>query len=222
MLYSNNEDDSNNNNNNNNNNYKKKKKKEVVRAHEIEKIRKNRKSIFKDANRYTAEYNLTCEFNNTNTVFKDIDGKTTQTNPQSPHAIKDLLRQALQKKYIENNKEQAWLSALMTKQLEDPYMRPNTNQVFRKWKNIPDIVYSVNKDISHNSYQQEVINRQNYKHKSQIRNAERATLMQIETKSHILSGCSRIAQSLYKARHDRMLWPIYHHLLQKSSQLPRE
>ena len=38
---------------------------------------------------------------------------------------------------------------------------------------------------------------------------------QTETTSHTLSGCSKIAQSLYKARHDRMLRPIYHHLLQK-------
>ena len=40
---------------------------------------------------------------------------------------------------------------------------------------------------------------------------------QIETTSHILSGCSKVAQSLYKARHDRMLRPIYQHLLQKSN-----
>ena len=97
--------------------------------------------------KYAAEYSLTCEFDNTNTILKDIDGKTTQINSQSPQAIKDPLRQALQKKYIENMKEQAWLGALTTKQLEDPDMVPNANQVFRKWKNIPDIVYSVNKDI---------------------------------------------------------------------------
>lgn len=40
---------------------------------------------------------------------------------------------------------QAWLGALTTKQLEDPDMAPNANQVFRKWKNTQDIVYSVNK-----------------------------------------------------------------------------
>ena len=123
---------------------------QVVNAHEMEKIlkiSKNRKSLFKDANKYAAEYSLTCEFDNTNTILKDIDGKTTQINSQSPQAIKNPLRQALQKKYIENMKERAWLGALTTKQLEDPDMPPNANQVFRKWKNIPDTVYSVNNDI---------------------------------------------------------------------------
>ena len=100
----------------------------------MRKISKNRKSLFKDAIRYAAEYNLTCEFNNTNTILKDIAGKTTQINSQSPHAIKHLLRQALQKKYIQNMKEQAWLSALTSKQLEDPDMALNANQVLRNEK----------------------------------------------------------------------------------------
>ena len=104
---------------------------QVVGAQELEEITKKKKLI-RDGNRYAAEYNLTCEFNNTYTILKDIDGKTTQINSQSPQAIKDLLRQALQKKCIENMKEQAWLGALTTKPLEDPDMAPNANQVFRK------------------------------------------------------------------------------------------
>ena len=36
-----------------------------------------------------------------------------------------------------------------------------------------------------------------------------------ETVSHVLCGCSHIAQSLYKTRHDKMLCPVYHALLEK-------
>ncbi|XP_031571639.1 uncharacterized protein LOC116305807 [Actinia tenebrosa] len=39
--------------------------------------------------------------------------------------------------------------------------------------------------------------------------------MATESTIHVLSGCSKIAQSLYTARHDRMLRPIYHCLLEK-------
>ena len=57
---------------------------------------------------------------------------------------------------------------------------PNANQVFRKWKSIRHIVNTVNKGIRQHSCQiqiqisstiitQELINKQNYKHKSQIR-----------------------------------------------------
>ena len=187
---------------------------QVVRAHEMEKISKNRKSLFKDANRYAAEYNLTCEFNSTNTILKDIDGKTTPINSRSPHAIKDLLRQALQKKYLENMKEQAWLGALTAKQLEDPDMAPNANQVFEKWKNIPDIVYSVDKGI-----RQQLLPTRTYqqtKLQTQVSNTKcRMCDSQIETTFHILSRCSKLIQSLYKATHDRILRQIYNHLLQK-------
>jgi len=36
-----------------------------------------------------------------------------------------------------------------------------------------------------------------------------------ESTAHVLSACSKIAQTLYTARHDRMLRPIYHCLLNK-------
>ena len=36
-----------------------------------------------------------------------------------------------------------------------------------------------------------------------------------ESTTHVLCACPKIAQSLYKARHDRSLRPIYHHLLEK-------
>ena len=80
----------------------------------MEKTSKNRNSLFKDANRHAAENNLTCEFNNTNTILKDIDGQTTQINSQSPHTIKDPLRQALQKKCIENMKEHGMATVSVT------------------------------------------------------------------------------------------------------------
>ena len=36
-----------------------------------------------------------------------------------------------------------------------------------------------------------------------------------ETVSHIRCGCSKLAQTLYKNKHDRMLRPLYHSILEK-------
>ena len=36
-----------------------------------------------------------------------------------------------------------------------------------------------------------------------------------ESTTHVLSACSRVAQPLYTATHDRMLRPIYHYLQDK-------
>lgn len=101
--------------------------------------------------RYAAEYNLTCEFNNMNT-----NGKSTQINSQSPHAIKDLLWQALQ-----NREHERTSMAKCTRdqttwwQIERWHrtMAPNANQVFRKWKSIRHIVNTVNKGIRQHSCQ---------------------------------------------------------------------
>ena len=38
-----------------------------------------------------------------------------------------------------------------------------------------------------------------------------------ETVPHLMCSCSEIAQSLYKSRHDKMLRPVYHHVLHKYS-----
>ena len=38
-----------------------------------------------------------------------------------------------------------------------------------------------------------------------------------ETVPHLMYSCSEIAQSLHKSRHDKMLRPVYHHVLHKYS-----
>jgi len=186
----------------------------AVKTHEKDKIHKGRKSLFKDATRYAAEYNLNCEFNDTETVIRNKEGKTTNITLPSPRLIKDLLRDATQDKYQHEMKQQTWLGALTTKQLEDQDMSPNANQLFRTWKNIPDVVYSVNKKI-----RQQLLPTRTYqqtKLQAQVPTTKcRMCDSQTESTSHILSGCSKIAQNLYTARHDRMLRPIYHYLLYK-------
>ena len=100
----------------------------------------------------------------------------------------------------------------VTKQLEDPNIALNANQFFRIWKDIPNIMLSVNKGIRQQVLPTRIY-QQAYNYK--INTKCRMCNSQTETTSRILRGCSKIAQSLCKARHDRMLWPIYHRLLQK-------
>lgn len=82
------------------------------------------------------------------------------------------------------------------------------------WKNIPDIVLSVDTCI-----RQQLLPTKIYK-KEKLKEDIANTLCRIcslkqESVSHILCACSNLAQSYYKFRHDRMLRPIYHYLLHK-------
>ena len=99
------------------------------------------------------------------------------------------------------------------KQRQDKQLLPTARKILKKWKNIPDIVYSVNKTIRQllptKTYQQS---------KAQMTITDTNCRMchtATESTTHALSACSKIAQTLYTARQDRMLRPIYHCLLDK-------
>ena len=75
-----------------------------------------------------------------------------------------------------------------------------------------DIVMSVDTSI-----RQQLINTQMYRKEKLQENVEeincRVCSNDQETVSHILCGCSKMA--LHKNRHDRMLRPLYHGILEK-------
>ena len=50
-------------------------------------------------------------------------------------------------KYTKKAEEQKWPGAYTNKQRQVREFPPTANQILKKWKNIPDIVYSVNKTI---------------------------------------------------------------------------
>ena len=81
-------------------------------------------------------------------------------------------------------------------------------------KNIPDIVLSIDTFI-----RQQLINTKTYR-KQKLQESVDETNCRVcsshqETVPHILCGCSQIAQTLYKDRHDKMLRPLYHSVLEK-------
>ena len=93
-------------------------------------------------------------------------------------------------------------------------LSPDSQTINHKWKYIADIVLSTNIAIKQQLLPTKAYEK--YKLQEQVptttyrlcHNAE-------ETVKHRMSSCSAIAQSLYKARHDKMLRPIYHFLLSK-------
>jgi len=142
--------------------------------------------------------------------------KSVTIDTASPQAIKEILRTALHNKLSNEVQNQQWLGQLTTKQLKDPNISSSANNIFSTWKNIPDIVYSVNKNIRQQllptkAYQQSKVQAQVTDTKCRMCKDKD----KVESTTHVLSMCSKIAQTLYTARHDRMLRPFYHFLLHK-------
>ena len=116
-----------------------------ARTLEMNRITTGRRSIFKQATKYAAEYNIICNFDDTGTTIcaskaptAAIETKTITT--PSPTALKELLRSKITEKYTKEAEEQKWLVAYTSKQRQDKQMPPTANQILKKWKNIPDIV----------------------------------------------------------------------------------
>ena len=110
--------------------------------------------------------------------------------------------------------KQPWIGKFVTQHWQDPEVSAHSYDIFRQWKNIPDIVMSVDTSI-----RQQLLNTKIYRSQKLHEQVDdlscRLCFKDQETVSHVLCGCSHIAQSLYKARHDIMLRPVYHALLER-------
>ena len=127
-------------------------------------------------------------------ISKDPTAATetkTITTPL-PTVLKEPLRSKITEKYTKEAEEQKWLGAYTNKQRQDKQLPPTANQILKKWKNIPDIVYNVNKTI-----QQQLLPTKTYQlSKAQITitdtNYCRMCHTATESTTHVLGACSKI------------------------------
>ena len=109
---------------------------------------------------------------------------------------------------------QLWVGKFVTQHWNDPQMSNNSYDIFKQWKNIPDIVMSIETSI-----RKQLLNTKIYRSQKLHEHVEelscRLCTEKQEAVSHVLCGCSHIAQSLYKTRHDKMLRSVYHAFLEK-------
>ena len=185
----------------------------LVKSFHLEKEQRNLRSIFKDAKKYAEDLSIECSFNNNETVLK-INEKEVRTNSAEPQKVKNIIHIANVHKHKKDLQQQPWIGKFVNQHWNDPEISRSSYDLFKHWKNIPDVVLSVDTLI-----RQQLLNTRTYrKHKLQEHVEEltcRICLEKQETATHILANCSHLAQTLYSQRHDKMLRPIYHALLDK-------
>ena len=143
-----------------------------------------------------------------------FNGETKIVKLAHPKALNSILKKASSEKTLTEFRNQPWLSNLSVKQENEPNIHQPSLIALNYWRNVPDLVFSVNQAI-----RQQLVNTKIYqkaKLKYQIENITcRMCNVEQETVPHIMCGCSSIAQSIYKSRHDKMLRPLYHFILNK-------
>ena len=185
----------------------------LVKSFQNEKEKRNLRSVFKDGKRYAEELELNCYFEDGATVLEGTDNVTI-VNEKEPRKRKQIIHEASMKKRKYDVIKQPWIGKFVTQHWQDPEVSAHSYDIFRQWKNIPDIVMSVDTSI-----RQQLLNTKIYRSQKLHGRVDdlscRLCFKDQETVSHVLCGCYHIAQSLYKARHDRMLRPVYHALLER-------
>ena len=166
----------------------------LVKSFQKEKEDRNLKSVFKNAERNADELQLSCQFNEEAIGSLVAVDQVAVVSTKRPKSIKDILRQTAQQKRRTEGMELPWLGKYVSQHWKEAETTTVSYQIFKSWKNIPDIVLSVDTSI-----RQELMNTKVYrKHKLQESVDEtncRLCSNDQETVPHILCGCSRIAQT---------------------------
>ena len=174
---------------------------------------KNLKSVFKDAKRSADELQLSYHFNEEATVIIH-DDQVTVVNTKEPKSIIEMLRKITEQKRRTEVMQQPWLGKYVSQHWKDAETTSLSYQIFKSRKNMPDIVLSVDTSI-----RQQLIDTKEYR-KTKLQESVDETNGRLcsdgqETVPHLLCGWSKIPQTLYKDRHNRMLRPLYHSILEK-------
>ena len=186
----------------------------LIRSFQDYKMKRNHRSIIAQAIRTCKDhFELEMRSEEGKTVLTENE-KSMEFCENDANAIKRRLENSLKRVYQERVRSQKWLGHFATLISDSKDLSPNSQAINHKWKNIPDIVLSTNIAIKQQLLPTKAYEK--YKLQEQVptttcrlcHNAE-------ETVKHLMSSCSAIAQSLYKARHDKMLRPTYHFLLSK-------
>ena len=169
------------------------------------------KSLFKDAKRNAEELQLNCQFNEegrSHRVIRHAD-QVAVISTKEPRNIREIVRKITKEKRRTEVMEQPWMGKYVNHHWKDPEIAPMSYHKFKSWKNIPDIVLSIDTSI-----RQQLVNNKTCR-KEKLQESVKETNYRVcdndqETVPHILCGCSQMAQTLYKDRHDKTRRPLYY------------
>ena len=146
-------------------------------------------------------------------VFK-YEQERVEIKDDNYKLIQRRLGSILQRLYEERVRNQPLLGFYTVSILDSDEISKNSRNIFQSWKNIPDIVLSTNESIRQQLLPTKAYSK--YKLKMETANTTGSLCKQAEEAVvHLLCSCAALAQILYKARHDRMLRPIYHLMREK-------
>ena len=130
-----------------------------------------------------------------------------EVQQESPKHISNFLTQVKNDIYMKETAEQKWLGVFTTAQSQDQQMAADVCKLLQKWRNIPDILYSVNTNLRQQLPPTKTYEKCKLQQHLNVLNCRMCSQKQ-ETVTHIMSACPKIAQSLYTAQNAETLLPL--------------
>ena len=166
--------------------------------------------MIKDAKTYAQQLNVDVTFEEQRKSTSVTMGeKETVFKISSPKYIQQTLKEATDTKYKQKVSEQLWLGNYVTQRWEDNNISEDNFNPIKK--------HTRRRNKCTHQYSTTARPYKGLQGKETKRTTLRVSVPVCrsaeETVPHLLCGCSAIAKTIYKARHDRMLRPIYHLLL---------
>ena len=118
----------------------------LVKSFQLKKEESHLRSIFKDAKKYSDELNTECEFEDGATILRSSDKETSVSNKE-PQKVKNIINKANTNRYMKDVQNQLWVGKFVTQHWNDPEISNNSYDIFKQWKNIPEIVMSIDTSI---------------------------------------------------------------------------
>ena len=177
---------------------------------------KGRRNIFTDALKARSEVQLDIQFNldESTTVVRIDQDRTTEICTSKPNMLTKYLKKALQLKHQEAIKSQNWQGKFLGTVWNDEDLAEQYF-AYMGWKNISDYIETTHVEIMQQLlptyvYQKERLNKQDLPVVCRACNSSEENLY------HVMCNCPRLAQDLYKSRHDGILIHLHRAILDKN------
>ena len=118
----------------------------LVKSFQLKKEESHLRSIFQDVKKYSDELNIECEFDDGATILRSSD-KEIRVIDKELQKLKNIRNKVNTDRFMKDVQNQLWVGKFVTPHWNDPQISNNSYDIFKQWKNIPDIVMSIDTSI---------------------------------------------------------------------------
>ena len=89
---------------------------------------------------------MECDFDDSGTILRNGD-KEMHVSGKESHKVKNIINKVSTDRQMRDIQKQLWVGKFVTQHWNDSQIANNSHDIFKQWKNIPDVVMSINTSV---------------------------------------------------------------------------